>query len=54
MLPVKKFADFDLRQLAEVTAPERAFLSVYLAGPRSVADLEEKFRKARRVLILLC
>ena len=50
MLPVKKFADVDLRQLAEVTAPERAFLSVYLAGPRSVADLEEKFRKARRVL----
>ena len=50
MLPVKKFADVDLRQLAEVTAPERAFLSVYLAGPRSVADLEEKFRKACRVL----
>ena len=50
MLPIEKFADVDLRQLADMTAPERAFLSVYLAGPRSVADLGEKFQKARRVL----
>ena len=50
MLPIEKFADVDLRQLADMTAPERAFLSVYLAGPRSVAELGEKLRKARRVL----
>jgi len=41
---------FDLRKLAEMTAPERAFLSVYLAGPQSMADLEKRFQKVRRVL----
>jgi hypothetical protein len=46
------FADIDLRKLAEMTAPERAFLSVYLAGPRSAAELENKFQKMRRVLNL--
>ena len=44
------FADIDLRKLAEMTAPERAFLSTYLAGPRSTAELEKKFQKMRRVL----
>ena len=42
--------DIDLRKLAEMTAPERAFLSVYLAGPRSVAGLQSQFQKVRRVL----
>ncbi|MHC5055839.1 MAG: baeRF10 domain-containing protein [Planctomycetota bacterium] len=44
------FADVDLRALAEMTSPERAFLSVYLAKPSSAADLEKRFRKVRRVL----
>ncbi len=33
------FAEVDLRELAEMTALDRAFLSVYLAGPRSVGLL---------------
>ncbi len=44
------FADIDLRALADMTSSERAFLSVYLAKPSSVADLEKRFRKVRRVL----
>ena len=44
------FADIDLRKLAEMSAPERAFLSIYLAGPRSTAGLEKEFQKMRRVL----
>ena len=45
------FADIDLRELAEVTASERAFLSVYLAGPRSVATLEKELKRLRRALV---
>lgn len=44
------FADVDLRALAEMTAPERAFLSVYLSGPQSVPDLDKKLQKARKLL----
>ena len=44
------FADVDLRKLAELAGPERAFLSVYLAGPQSVPALARKFQKTRRVL----
>ena len=44
------FADVDLRQLAELTSPDRAFLSVYLAGPRSVEGLEKRFRQLRAAL----
>jgi len=43
-------ANIDLRELAEMTAPERAFLSVYLAGPQSVAQLDKKFQTVRRAL----
>ncbi len=43
-------AELDLRELAEMTAPERAFLSVYLAGPRSLGDLDRTFQRIRRVL----
>lgn len=42
--------DIDLRTLAEMSAPERAFLSLYLAGPQSVAGLEKRFQSVRRVL----
>lgn len=44
------FADVDLRKLAEITAPERAFLSVYISRPKSAAELKKKFQKVRRVL----
>jgi peptide chain release factor subunit 1 len=44
------FADVNLRELTEMTTPERTFLSVYLAGPHSAAELEHRFQKVRRVL----
>jgi peptide chain release factor subunit 1 len=44
------FADVDLRKLAEMTAPERTYLSVYIAGRHSLGDLEKKFRKVRSML----
>jgi len=44
------FADVDLRKLAEMSSAERAFLSVYLSRPSSVADLEKRFGRIRRVL----
>jgi len=44
------FGEIELRELAEITAPERAFLSVYLSGPRSVDQLDRRIRDLRRVL----
>jgi peptide chain release factor subunit 1 len=44
------FAEVDLRELAELTAPERAFLSVYLSGPPSVRSLAGRFEQLRRAL----
>jgi len=44
------FADLDLRRLAEMTAPERVFLSVYLAGPASARSLPGQFERLRRLL----
>jgi hypothetical protein len=40
----------DLKKLAEMSTSERAFLSVYLAGSHSVAGLEKKFERIRRLL----
>lgn len=40
----------DLKELAEMSTSERAFLSVYLAGPHSVAGLEKKFERIRHLL----
>jgi peptide chain release factor subunit 1 len=40
----------DLKKLAEMSTPERAFLSVYLAGPHSTAGLEKKCERIRRLL----
>jgi len=42
--------DVDLRALAEMTAPDRVFVSVFLAGPKSVEGLPKRFRDIRRVL----
>ena len=44
------FADVDLRELSELTAPDRAFLSIYLAGPSSVDDLESQIARLSRSL----
>jgi len=44
------FSDVNLRKLTEMTSPERTFLSVFLARPQSVAGLESRFQKVRRVL----
>jgi peptide subunit release factor 1 (eRF1) len=40
----------DLKKLAEMSTSERAFLSVYLAGPHSVAGLEKKCERIRHLL----
>jgi len=40
----------DLKKLAEMSTSERAFLSVYLAGPHSTAGLEKKCERIRRLL----
>jgi peptide chain release factor subunit 1 len=44
------FTDIDLRELANMKAPERAFLSLYIAGRHSMADLEKRLNKIRNVL----
>jgi hypothetical protein len=44
------FADVDLKKIAEMTAPERTYLSVYIAGGHSLGDLEKKFHKVRSML----
>jgi peptide subunit release factor 1 (eRF1) len=40
----------DLKKLAEMPTAERAFLSVYLADPHSVDELEKKFERIRHLL----
>jgi len=42
--------DLDLKKLAALRTSGRAFLSVFLAGPQSVADLEKRLSKVHRVL----
>ena len=44
------FADVDLRELAEMTGPERAFLTVYISEPRAVKGLNKRFQRLRRAL----
>jgi len=43
-------SEIDLRELAEMTAQERVFLSVYMAGPQSLSGIEKRFERVRRVL----
>ncbi|MCP4752104.1 MAG: hypothetical protein GY866_14505 [Proteobacteria bacterium] len=40
----------DLKDLARISAPERAFLSLYLSGPRSVDVLEKRIRHAEALV----
>jgi peptide subunit release factor 1 (eRF1) len=44
------FKDIDLRELADMKAPERAFLSLYIAGRHSMADLEKRLSKIGNML----
>ncbi|HEV7518462.1 MAG TPA: Vms1/Ankzf1 family peptidyl-tRNA hydrolase [Thermoanaerobaculia bacterium] len=42
--------DIDLRQLAELTGPERAFVSLYLSGPDALQSLDNRIAKVRGLL----
>ncbi len=44
------FSDLDLRALADLSATERTFLSVYLSGPAAAGNLDKKFTRRRRAL----
>lgn len=44
------FQDVDLRQLAEMESPERAFVSLYLSGPESLGTLGDRAAKVRALL----
>ena len=44
------FNQIDLRKLAELSAPDRAFLSLYLSGPAGMAVLEKRIRTDRALL----
>jgi len=42
--------NLDLKKLAEMSVPERTFLSIFLAGPHSITELEKGLTQLRRVL----
>ena len=42
--------DIDLRRLAELEAPERAFVSYYFSGPERLSALEQRIGRVRQVL----
>ena len=44
------FADIDLSKLADMKAPERAFLSVYIEGKHSLVNLEKRLRNVRYMM----
>ena len=48
--PTRMLDTLDLQALAEMEAPERAFLSVYLSGPDARAGLDHRFRTIRALL----
>ena len=43
-------SDVDLRDLSELTSPDRAFLSVFLSRPRSLRELDRRLKAVRRAL----
>ncbi len=47
---MEAFGEIDLKALARLSTPDRAFLSVYLSGPRAVAALERRLRHAEALL----
>ena len=44
------FADIDLTKLSNISTPDRTCLSVYLASPKSVYDLDKQLKRAKQVL----
>ena len=44
------FNQIDLRKLAELSAPDRPFLSLYLSGPAAMAALDKRIRTDRSLL----
>jgi peptide chain release factor subunit 1 len=44
------FGEINLKELAKVSGPERAFLSLYLSRPKSMERLEKRIRNARSLL----
>src|SRR4051812_11914199 len=44
------FQDIDLRELSQLQGPERAFVSLYAAGPQGLAALDARERKVRALL----
>ena len=40
----------DLRELAAMTGPERAFLSLYASGPEALQSLRDREDRIRRLL----
>jgi peptide chain release factor subunit 1 len=44
------FGEINLRELAKISGPDRAFLSLYLSRPESLEKLEKRIRNARSLL----
>lgn len=44
------FASIDLTKLSELSTRDKTFLSLYIASPKSLANLEKRFDQIRRVL----
>ena len=44
------FASIDLTKLSELSTRDKTFLSLYIAGPKSLLNLEKRFDQIRRVL----
>jgi peptide chain release factor subunit 1 len=44
------FADIDLRELTELTSPDRCFLSLYVEVPGSLENIEHSIRKMSKAL----
>ncbi|MDQ4075653.1 MAG: hypothetical protein M3220_05315 [Chloroflexota bacterium] len=50
MVTSKPFTEIDLRSLAELSGPERAFVSLYLSGPEAMGALDHRIRHVRGIL----
>ncbi len=44
------FNKIDLRELAKLTAPDRAFLSLYLSGPKALDGLDRRIKQTKSLL----
>lgn len=42
--------NLDLKKLAQITAPESSFLSIFLSGSHSLSEFEKKLYKLRRII----